>query len=132
MSRGLGETQRFVLAELGRDREEDRRRRWRRGWWTPFWWVTALDLAQRRAGGPPTPADLEAIRRAIRTLAARGLVKADHWAWIDRRHFEHRPARRMLYVRLPLSAEEQEREAAWTRREKSRQEKVYARLTSRR
>jgi hypothetical protein len=60
MSRGLGELQRFVLEQLES----------RRGWIDVGW------LAYRRYGdGRPTAAQVESLRRAVRTLAARGLVE---------------------------------------------------------
>jgi CO/xanthine dehydrogenase Mo-binding subunit len=59
MSRGPGETQRYVLDELE----------------GTAGWSHIRQLASRRYGSEPTPAQLESLRRAVRTLEKRGLVE---------------------------------------------------------
>jgi hypothetical protein len=59
MSRGPGETQRYVLDELQ----------------GTAGWGRIRQLASRRYGSEPTPAQLESLRRAVRTLEKRGLVE---------------------------------------------------------
>ena len=65
MSRGYGYVQRFVLEELDR--------RWAGG--DP--WVHARELAERLEGDPPTSQTCRSVRRALRLLAADGLVEID-------------------------------------------------------
>lgn len=67
VSRGFGAAQRFVLEQLAEGREAD-----------PLAWVSARELAERRAGGVPSRSEVEAVRRAIRRLAAAGLVDHVH------------------------------------------------------
>lgn len=72
MSRGPGKVQRFVLDRLATAAEGE--------------WLSADDLAAEYAGHilyEPTPAQRESVRRAIRKLAATGLVKADHLARVQ-------------------------------------------------
>jgi hypothetical protein len=68
MSRGLGAVQRFVIKQL----EEAEKRDWEA-------WVTAVSIADawaRQHERERTPSDEGTIRRAIWTLADRGLVEA--------------------------------------------------------
>jgi hypothetical protein len=100
MSRGLGRVQRFVLAEVATLPPPD----------DPSWPFTKLvtvgQLAERLAGGPPTTAQLVAMRRAVRQLAAAGKVAAKP-VEVRRRY----PAPRcwMTGVRAPLTEEESSR-----------------------
>jgi hypothetical protein len=63
VSRGYGYVQRFVLEELDR--------RWAGG--EP--WVHARELAERLEGDSPTRHTCRSVRRALRLLAADGLVE---------------------------------------------------------
>jgi DNA-binding FadR family transcriptional regulator len=63
MSRGYGYVQRFVLAELDE--------RWAAG----NEWIVARALAERLESGPPTRRVTRSVRRALRRLAADGLVE---------------------------------------------------------
>lgn len=67
MSRGFGNVQRAVLDEVRANPNG----------------LAADTIARHIHGADPTPAQLESVRRAIRTLSARGLVeRAARW---DRR-----------------------------------------------
>jgi len=135
MSKGLGHTQKLVLDVLREHHGEK----------PSFRWVDARTVAHRRVcdgvveydegasrgkewrcpvcGGKrvPTEADVETIRRAIRTLAKRGVVEVDHyeretertttWWWDRRERRTTDPAyRKMLVARLTLTPEEQKDE----------------------
>ena len=125
MSRGHGKAQRFVLEALER-RDGGNLAGWH--------WRTAEDLATERAGREPSTAEVESIRRAIRSLGAEGLVEARHFdghregepvtslhpAMDDEGEFTgefeeytHRPNRgfRVLCARLTLTEEERAAEA---------------------
>lgn len=134
MSKGLGQTQRFVLELLARTPPVEPWRRWR----------TAHEIAQERAGRVPTTAELESVRRAIRRLAALGRVETMHP--FETRAGEPRTVsyyppgesvlvehtytpdshRRVLTARLPLNDEERTAEAA---HEQERAERIRAIFT---
>jgi hypothetical protein len=125
-------TQRLVLQALAeaRDREADTRFRWRpvvaithrrfcEGALT--WdgddfegrWVCDRCDTDRE----PSPADLESVRRAVRTLARSGAVEVAHFHQACEVRWRRRwtreigwTARKMLCARLPLSVEEAEAE----------------------
>lgn len=59
MSRGLGRTQQFIQSQLAG------------GYWRDIRW-----LAYRRHEHEPTAAEIESMRRAVRTLTARGVVES--------------------------------------------------------
>jgi hypothetical protein len=63
MSRGYGYVQRFVLDELDEQ------------WALGDPWVHARALAERLEGATPTRATCRSVRRALRLLAADGLVE---------------------------------------------------------
>ena len=63
MSRGYGYVQRFVLEELDRQ------------WAEGEHWVDARTLAERLEGREPTRQRCRSVRRALRLLAADGLVE---------------------------------------------------------
>jgi hypothetical protein len=63
MSRGHGYVQRFVLAELDRQ------------WAIGDPWVDAMTLAERLVGATPSMQARRSVRRALRLLAADGLVE---------------------------------------------------------
>jgi hypothetical protein len=63
VSRGYGYVQRFVLEELDRYWDEGTR------------WVDARTLAERLEGREPTRQRCRSVRRALRLLAADGLVE---------------------------------------------------------
>jgi hypothetical protein len=69
--------QRYVLDVLGRDHQHVEAR-------SPYvaspCWVTVEAMAAELAGGPPTRAQVESVRRATRTLERRGLavVRCQH------------------------------------------------------
>ena len=71
-------------------------------------WVCAEDVAAEGAGGPPSASQVESIRRAMRTLGARGLVEARH---VSGRVVGRPTGRRVLAARLPLDDEERAEEA---------------------
>jgi hypothetical protein len=78
MSRGLGRRQREIVDGLTRCREGRERRGQNTDAW--FWWANGLGCTKRVEEGlddwaEPTRAEVEATRRAIRTLEARGLVE---------------------------------------------------------
>ncbi len=129
MSRGFGKAQRFVLERLEADRADDVEP-WRR-------WRSAPELAEARSESAPTVAEVESIRRAIRSLAASGNVEMRHtgaswegkvprtaqWRKWDEEaghytdEFEtttYLPlvGGRLLLARLPLTEEEQAAEQA--------------------
>ena len=90
MGRGLGPTQRFVLAALEASSEAD-----------PFAWVSARALAKERAQGRPSRAQIESINRALRTLARRGLAEVGFvWTMVPTQH----PVSRTGRVRLATAA----------------------------
>jgi hypothetical protein len=66
MSRGFGHVQRFVLCELDEQCVSDGR------------WLAARTLAARFEGGDPSESGLASVRRALRLLAASGLVELAH------------------------------------------------------
>src|SRR5437879_938846 len=111
MSRGLGKAQRLVLDALRSHQQ-----------YADFYhrWLSAYEIAHFRdcggkleldrrlaelrckeCGGPHQvgAAETESFRRAIRTLAAAGLVEAEHLG-------KHR----ILQARLPITAEEKDHE----------------------
>ena len=131
MSRGLGKTQRLVLEILAEKAAE----------LPEYRWVSVFEIAHHvRCDGDlttnglsfswewrcakcdavrPTPAESESVRRAMRKLAAAGLVEADHFVenigrrheWVNRRAYADFPAaRKQIFVRLPLTAKEAEEE----------------------
>lgn len=71
MSRGLGIMQRFVLDVLQREHEHLEAPSQYVG--SPCW-ATVEAMAKEWAGGRPTRAQVESIRRAARTLEHRGLA----------------------------------------------------------
>ncbi len=107
MSRGLGKAQRLVLDALRSHQQH-----------ADFYhrWLSAYEIAHfrdcggkleldggrtwrcKKCGGPHevSLAEIESLRRAIRTLAAAGLVEAEHYS--------------ALCARLPVTAKEKERE----------------------
>jgi hypothetical protein len=64
--RGFGHVQRFVLCELDEQCVSDGR------------WLAARTLAARFEGGEPSESGLASVRRALRLLAASGLVELAH------------------------------------------------------
>jgi hypothetical protein len=87
MGRGLGDVQRFILDTLAAS-------------WPK--WSDVPSLAHERYGAEATLAEVESLRRAIRSLRRRGLVEA--------RRYPSSP--RWLDVRLSRAA----RRAEWARR----------------
>lgn len=65
MSRGYGYVQRFVLAELDEQLAAGEP------------WLCVRTLAERLEGAPPTRQAYRSVRRALRRLAADGLVELD-------------------------------------------------------
>jgi hypothetical protein len=63
MSRGFGHVQRFVLCELDEQSVVDDR------------WLPAHTIAARFEGSTPPDASVRTVRRALRLLAAEGLVE---------------------------------------------------------
>lgn len=97
MSRGIGRTQAFVLAELRQLRQGEPV-----GSNPPFRWADSIELAWKMSGRKElvvSPAEIESVRRAFRRLAQSGLVEARH-------RYEGRRQRQMLMARLPLSVDE--------------------------
>jgi len=128
MSRGLGKTQRLVLETLAGTAADLP---------TEYRWVSVFEIAHAgrcdgrldREGGAwshtwacaecgaarPTAAESESVRRAIRKLAAAGLVEAAHFTesigrrheWVNRWTYSEDPtARKQLHARLPLTDDE--------------------------
>ena len=67
MTRGHGYVQRFVLAALDEQALAD----------VPGLWLHVYTLAERLVGAKPDTTQLESVRRAVRILAAAGLVEID-------------------------------------------------------
>jgi hypothetical protein len=136
MSRGLGKTQRLVLESVEAKQSKP----------IGYRYVTAYEIAHRRicagtlewdgddftgewacevCGGEREAgaADIEAVRRAIRTLGKAGRVEVAHYhhpteiKWKNRWvYFSRGTARKMLMARLPLTAEEKAEEEEAMRR----------------
>ena len=92
-------------------------------------WASLEALASSDDG--PTRTATESARRAVKRLAAEGVVELDAWCWIDRRAVEGRPARRMLYARRALTLEETAAEARHRKAEERRMERAAKRFRSR-
>lgn len=145
MSRGVGVLQRFVVGELEarRSQEGDAPYRWQ------FVFELAADYQHRltcdgecdgtgspgcRFGYEMTRSDVESMRRAVKGLAARGVVEVTYrYSQRPARHVVPRASRvyaddrqtvdadrRMLSTRLTLSVEELEKVRAFQRLEADR------------
>ena len=87
MSRGHGKAQRFVLEALER-RDGGNLAGWH--------WRTAEDLATERAGREPSTAEVESIRRAIRSSAPKVLSRRDTSTGTARASPSHRSTLRWM------------------------------------
>jgi hypothetical protein len=92
MSRGFGHVQRFVLSELDEQCALDDR------------WLPAQTIATRFEGSAPADASVRTVRRALRLLAAEGLVElassgSEAVDLVDRRSLL--PPRGRLIARVP-------------------------------
>jgi hypothetical protein len=94
VSRGLGATQRAILAALA-----DARAGWE---WPPWWWTSARELAEVIYGRQER-AQVQAVRRAIHGLARAGLVEMTRYSWTDGWVTTGVPQRVELRARLPLT-----------------------------
>lgn len=92
MSRGHGYVQRFVLAELDEQTVAGEP------------WVHVRTLAERLEGVPPTRQACRSVRRAMRRLAADGLVELGPYPSGDREAAGRSIGRRVgLAGRIPLA-----------------------------
>jgi hypothetical protein len=102
MSRGHGYVQRFVLAQLDEQTVAGEP------------WVDVGTLAERLEGAPPTRQSCRSVRRALRRLAADGLVELGAYP--------------RLAGRIPLARID---DVAMRRRQRAEARKLRLRLTER-
>lgn len=128
MSKGLGAAQRFVLAYLGENNDGNPWTRWTEADWiarTRLHRATCNDDDDHRACSmdeKPSAAEIESIRRAIRTLARAGHLESRR---IDVGYFGG-GMRWKLQARLPVSVDERETEQAHQRLREERTRAIFS------
>lgn len=114
MSRGHGYVQRFVLAQLDEQTAAGEP------------WVHVRTLAERLEGAPPTRQACRSVRRALRRLAADGLVELGSYPFGDPETGRSIGRRVRLAGRIPLARID---DVAMRRRQRAEARELRLRLT---